>query len=105
MGGVVGVAIVDVGTGDTLAMHGGHKALNPASNAKVLTAAAALAKLKPSHRYQTALHGKAKGGHTGSLVLRGSGDPSLSTADIWDLAHELKEAGISPRRLLAGRLS
>jgi serine-type D-Ala-D-Ala carboxypeptidase/endopeptidase (penicillin-binding protein 4) len=94
LGGVVGVAIMDVGTGETLAMHAGHKALNPASNAKVLTAATALARLRPSHRYHTALYGKAKGGRSGSLVLRGSGDPSLATADLWELARELKDAGV-----------
>jgi serine-type D-Ala-D-Ala carboxypeptidase/endopeptidase (penicillin-binding protein 4) len=94
MGGVAGVAILDTATGELLAAHQEHKPFNPASNAKLLTAAAALARLQPSHRFQTALHGKQKGGSTGSLVLRGSGDPSLTTADLWDLARELKQAGV-----------
>ena len=94
LGGTATVAFVDVDTGELLAAHQAGKALNPASNAKVLTAATALAKLGPSHRYQTALFGKAKGGRTGTLVLRGSGDPSLTTADLWDLARELKESGV-----------
>ncbi len=31
---------------------------------------------------------------TGPLVLRGHGDPSLTTADLWTLAEELREEGI-----------
>lgn len=92
--GTAGVAIVDVGTGELLAAYEASAALNPASNAKLLTAAAALAKLRPSHRYLTALYGKVKNGRVGPLVLRGSGDPSLSSADLWELAHSLKGAGV-----------
>lgn len=94
IGGTSGVAIVDVGTGELLAAHSEHKPFNPASNAKLMTAAAALANLRPSHRYETALYGTIRGGATGSLVLRGTGDPSLSTADLYDLARDLKGAGV-----------
>lgn len=94
IGGTVGVAIVDVGTGELLAAHGEHKALNPASNAKLLTAAAALAVLGPNHKYVTALYGVQKGANVGQLTLRGTGDPSLSTSDLWELARSLREAGV-----------
>ena len=94
LGGSLGAAILDVDTGELLAAHQASRAQNPASNAKVFTAATALAKLGPSHRYQTALFGKAKGGRVGTIVLRGSGDPSLTTADLWELARELKDAGV-----------
>jgi serine-type D-Ala-D-Ala carboxypeptidase/endopeptidase (penicillin-binding protein 4) len=92
--GTVGVAIVDVGTGELLAAHGEHRALNPASNAKLLTAAAALFVLGPNHKYVTGLYGQQKGANVAQLVLRGTGDPSLSTADLWELSRSLKESGV-----------
>ena len=94
LGGVVGVAIVDVGTGELLAAHSEHKPLNPASNAKLLTAAAALSVLGPNHKYVTALYGVHKGANVAQLTLRGTGDPSLTTADLWELARGLKDAGV-----------
>ncbi len=93
-GGQVGVAIVDVDSGEVLAAHDEHRPLNPASNAKLFTAAAALAKLGPGHRFETALYGQVKGDRVGALVLRGHGDPSLATRDLWDMAHDLREAGV-----------
>lgn len=94
LGGQVGVSVVEVGSGRVLASHEASKALNPASNAKVATAAAALARLGPQHRFVTAIHGKVKGGAAGTVALRGSGDPSLTTADLGALAAELKAAGV-----------
>jgi D-alanyl-D-alanine carboxypeptidase/D-alanyl-D-alanine-endopeptidase (penicillin-binding protein 4) len=94
LGGTVGVAVIDVAGGDQLAALQDHKPLNPASVTKVMTAAAALSLLHPNYRYQTALYGDQKGANVGSLVLRGTGDPSLATSDLWDLVRELKEAGV-----------
>ena len=94
MGGTVGVAIADVSTGELLGAHQEHKAFNPASNAKILTAATALSLLNPNHRFQTTLHGSLKSGTVSNLVLRGTGDPSLTTRDLWDMVRELKEAGV-----------
>src|SRR4029077_3565841 len=67
----------------------------PASNAKLYTAACALATLHGDHRYETTLSGRIKGSVVaGSLVLRGYGDPSLRSADLWELAQDLKGRGI-----------
>lgn len=90
----VGVVVMEAETGAVLAQAGEHVVLNPASNAKLYTAAAALAMLKGSHRYQTTLSGKAMDGGVSGLVLRGHGDPSLRSADLWELAIELKRHGI-----------
>lgn len=91
----VGVVLLDVDTGAILAQANEHLALNPASNAKLYTAAAALAILHGSHRYQTTLSGTIKSGAvTGNLVLRGHGDPSLKTEDLWALAQDLKTHGV-----------
>jgi D-alanyl-D-alanine carboxypeptidase/D-alanyl-D-alanine-endopeptidase (penicillin-binding protein 4) len=84
---------------------GADESLNPASNAKLITAAAALALLGADHRYVTTMHGRvAPDGTavTGPLVLRGGGDPSLSTADLLAMARELRNAGI--RRVEGGVL-
>lgn len=94
LGGTVGVAIVDVASGEQLAGFQEHKPLNPASVSKIMTAAAALSLLHPNYRYQTALYGDQKGSNVGSLTLRGTGDPSLETGDLWGLVRDLKEAGV-----------
>jgi D-alanyl-D-alanine carboxypeptidase/D-alanyl-D-alanine-endopeptidase (penicillin-binding protein 4) len=89
----VGVVVMDCETGAVLAQSGEHLALNPASNAKLYTAAAALAILHGSHRYQTTLSGTIKSGAATNLVLRGHGDPSLQTRDLWAMVQELKLHG------------
>ena len=90
----IGVVIMDADTGEILAQHGEHTVLNPASNAKCYTAAAALAILKGTHRYHTTLAGKVNGNGIGQLVLKGQGDPSLRTEDLYGLVVELKAHGI-----------
>lgn len=89
----IGVVVMDCETGNVLAKSGEHMVLNPASNAKLYTAAAALAILHGSHRYQTTLSGAIKGGGATGLTLRGSGDPALKSDDLWALAQELKRYG------------
>lgn len=90
----VSVAILDVATGKMLASYNEHKALNPASNAKLYTAAAALVLLHGDHRYETSLSGTVKGASTASLTLRGFGDPSLTAQDLAALAGELHAHGV-----------
>ena len=89
----IGVVVLDCDTGNVLAQAGEHVLLNPASNAKLYTAAAALAILHGSHRYQTTLSGTIKSGTATGLVLRGHGDPSLRSQDLWALVQELKAHG------------
>jgi serine-type D-Ala-D-Ala carboxypeptidase/endopeptidase (penicillin-binding protein 4) len=92
----VSIAVLDVDSGRMLAAEGEHVALNPASNAKLYTAATALAMLHGDHKFETTLSGTAKSGAVvGSLVLRGHGDPSLATADLWSMVAELKAEGIT----------
>ncbi len=93
-GGDLGVAVLDVGTGELLAAHNDRRLLNPASNAKVFTAAAALSLLHGNYRYETALYGEQRGASVAKLVLRGQGDPSLCTKDLWDLVRDLREEGV-----------
>jgi D-alanyl-D-alanine carboxypeptidase/D-alanyl-D-alanine-endopeptidase (penicillin-binding protein 4) len=91
----VGISIVDLETGKVLAAHNEREAMNPASNAKLYTAAAALSLIGPAHRYETALIGSISGeAITTGLTIRGYGDPSLRTADLAGLVQELVGLGI-----------
>lgn len=93
-GGSVGVAIVDVGTGKTIAVRNEHVAKNPASNAKIFTAFSALKLRGPAYRYKTGLYGKLDGDRVPELVLRGEGDPSLDAGHLWTMTRELLTAGV-----------
>lgn len=94
-GAQVGIAVLEVDTGKLLAAVGEHVPLNPASNAKLYTAAAALATLRGEHRYETTLTGRLDGDAvTGPLAIRGFGDPSLKASDLWDMVQELKGFGV-----------
>ncbi|MFW5741433.1 MAG: D-alanyl-D-alanine carboxypeptidase/D-alanyl-D-alanine-endopeptidase [Myxococcota bacterium] len=93
-GGKVGVHVVDVTTGNVLAEHAAGTPFNPASNMKLLTAAAALWKLSPNHTYRTALYARRRGSTVGDLVLRSYGDPSLKAQDLWAMSQALGRWGI-----------
>ena len=76
---------MDARTGDVIAEHGARRLLVPASNMKVLTAAAALLGAGPDHLILTdlVLHGVSRGGDLyGSLRLRGEGDPTLRAKEV-----------------------
>jgi D-alanyl-D-alanine carboxypeptidase/D-alanyl-D-alanine-endopeptidase (penicillin-binding protein 4) len=100
--GRLGLAVVSLSDERLVAAHDESVALNPASNQKVLTAAAALARLGPHFRYTTSVNGTLKDGSATQLVVRGHGDPSLRTADIWAMAAEL--VGMGLRKVQAGIL-
>jgi serine-type D-Ala-D-Ala carboxypeptidase/endopeptidase (penicillin-binding protein 4) len=94
LGETVSLAIVETGSGATLFAHQPELALNPASNMKLVTAAAALARLGPEFRMRTALYGRIDGDGVATLVLRGFGDPSLRQADLVELARDLADHGV-----------
>lgn len=91
----LGVSVVDIASGAVLFSHNPTTALNPASNAKIPTAVAALTALHPEYRWQTTVHGRAEGGVvSGPIVIKGYGDPTLDTAGLYALAHELRADGV-----------
>ena len=92
-GGELGASVIDLGSGQRLAASSEHKLLNPASNQKLLTAAAALARLGPDFRFTTGLYGNLKDAVVEGLVLRGNGDPSLESAHLSRLARALVDLG------------
>lgn len=93
-GGALGAAILDVRDDRRLVEVNAEKPLNPASNQKILTAAAALHYLGPAYRFRTELRGSSEAGVAESLVLSGNGDPSLATHDLWRLARVARERGL-----------
>lgn len=72
----------------------GDRLENPASNAKIFTAAVALATLGPEHRFTTGIYGKVVDGVAQRLVLRSDGDPSFSTRALEALVRRLTAAGL-----------
>ncbi|RAW05990.1 D-alanyl-D-alanine carboxypeptidase/D-alanyl-D-alanine-endopeptidase [Halomonas elongata] len=91
-----------LGTGDradeTLASLSPTLSLSPASVSKVYTAAAALDRFGPQHRFTTRLVGTAEPGPdgvlAGDLILDGGGDPALTSEDLWRLVQRLHQAGV-----------
>ncbi len=76
-----GVAIQSLRNGEFLYLRNEDKEFMPASNMKLFTTAAALVKLSPEFRYRTTLlaTGSVRNGVLeGSLIIRGSGDPSIT---------------------------
>jgi D-alanyl-D-alanine carboxypeptidase/D-alanyl-D-alanine-endopeptidase (penicillin-binding protein 4) len=77
----VGVLAVDARTGRTLFSHNAQRRFIPASNQKILVTATALSLLGPDFRFRTEIRtgGEMRDGVLhGDLVLKASGDPSLS---------------------------
>jgi len=99
-----GAIVLDLRTGRTLFAHNARLALRPASNEKLATTYAALTALGPSFRIETDVLGEGRqSGATwqGNLVLKGYGDPSLSSAGLRSLARQVAAAGI---RHVSGRI-
>ncbi|HVZ36573.1 MAG TPA: D-alanyl-D-alanine carboxypeptidase/D-alanyl-D-alanine-endopeptidase, partial [Polyangiaceae bacterium] len=94
-GGTLSARVVDSDSGAVWAEFGAQSALNPASNMKVITTAVALERLGSEYRFSTGLYGKQEGDRVDPLVLRGQGDPSLATEDLWQLARALRSLGVS----------
>ncbi|MBC8139268.1 MAG: D-alanyl-D-alanine carboxypeptidase/D-alanyl-D-alanine-endopeptidase [Fibrella sp.] len=94
----VGVLARSLKSGETVFERNPDLSLIPASNQKILTAATALRTLGPAFLYQTTVCSVAKpdaaGTLRGDLFLRGSGDPSLTTARLEDLARSVASSGV-----------
>jgi D-alanyl-D-alanine carboxypeptidase/D-alanyl-D-alanine-endopeptidase (penicillin-binding protein 4) len=109
----VGIEVSDAESGDELLSQNAATPFNPASNTKILTTAAAMQLLGADWRYRTVLLAPEKkrpatvglgsvavaesrpGVIHGDLFLQGSGDPSLTTSGIAQLARSLSRAGIT----------
>ncbi len=70
--------------------------LNPASNVKLFTAAAALSRLGTEYRFETEflVDQDFKDGKAKTLYVRGRGDPSINTDRLYGMVSELSHAGL-----------
>jgi len=95
---------VDVSTGSIVFSHNASLPVAPASNEKIPVSWAALTRLGAGYRFHTEVYGvgtRAGAAWDGDLVLKGYGDPTLSTADLDRLAAAIRGRGI---RSVSGRV-
>jgi len=88
---------LDLASGTVLFQQNGNRPLAPASNEKLPLTYAALARLGPAFRIETDVLGEGEQDGTqwtGTLALKGNGDPTLSRADLGVLAAQVKDLGI-----------
>ncbi len=107
----VGMRVIEARTGRLFFETRGSVLMDPASNQKVLATTTALMRLGADWRFRTELTGAAPtadGVVVGDLFLRGSGDPTVSSADFDAMAAALARRGVrsvagavvaDPRRL------
>jgi len=91
-----GIVVTDVESGQVLFAKDGDVLLNPASNVKLVTSAAALARLGPDFRFDTEFYVDGAPGPQGvrTLHVKGKGDPSLLTERLWAVAGDLAHLGL-----------
>jgi D-alanyl-D-alanine carboxypeptidase/D-alanyl-D-alanine-endopeptidase (penicillin-binding protein 4) len=88
---------LDLASGAVLFAQNPGRPLAPASNEKLPLSYAALVRLGPAFRIETDVLGEGQqdgAQWTGTLVLKGNGDPTLSSADLRALATQVKGLGI-----------
>ena len=93
-GGELSAELDDVASGVVLGGVAASTPENPASNEKLLTTAAVLRHLGANYRFKTTLNGARSADTVPRLVIRGTGDPSLSSEDLLALAKALAEIGV-----------
>lgn len=94
LGDEVGIVVADLASDTIHFQLAPDTPRNPASNTKLITAAAALASLGPDFTMLTGIYGRVEEGRVADLVIRGFGDPSLRSSDLLDLCLALRERGI-----------
>jgi serine-type D-Ala-D-Ala carboxypeptidase/endopeptidase (penicillin-binding protein 4) len=93
-----GAVAIDLATGQTVYAKNGALPLIPASNEKLAVTYAALTALGPGFTIETTVLGAGQQVGTlwqGDLVLKGFGDPTLSSADLTSLARQIRAQGIT----------
>jgi serine-type D-Ala-D-Ala carboxypeptidase/endopeptidase (penicillin-binding protein 4) len=96
--------VLDATTGERLYSRNGVAPRIPASNTKILTAAAALETLGEKFRFHTDVYRRTQvvnGVLGGPLYLKGYGDPTTRQSDFASLARQVQAAGITT---VTGRL-
>ncbi|WP_406312412.1 D-alanyl-D-alanine carboxypeptidase/D-alanyl-D-alanine-endopeptidase [Streptosporangium sp. NBC_01639] len=103
--GRTGVVVKSAASGEKLYSQDPDKILTPASNAKLVTSAAAVDSLGLDYRFTTSVlsTGRRAGSVlTGNLYLKGTGDPTMLGADYDALAARVAASGI---KVVTGKLA
>ncbi len=90
-----GIAVQDIATDEVLYEQNGDRLFVPASNLKLFTTAAALVELGKDYQFRTELYAVGKAPHLERLILKGYGDPSLTTEQLAAAIAQLKTQGIT----------
>lgn len=93
----IGIVVEEAGSGNSLLAWREDRPVNPASLAKLVTTYAALDRLGPAWAWRTPvwLSGEVRDGVLdGSLVIRGSGDPTLVLERLWLLLRRVQQLGV-----------
>ncbi|MBJ7899384.1 MAG: D-alanyl-D-alanine carboxypeptidase/D-alanyl-D-alanine-endopeptidase [Cyanobacteria bacterium RI_101] len=90
-----GVVIQDLASGETLYQRNGDQLFTPASSLKLLVASAALRRLGADFRWQTPVYLRGAPPLLEELILDAQGDPTLTTAQLGDLAQTLRQRGVT----------
>jgi serine-type D-Ala-D-Ala carboxypeptidase/endopeptidase (penicillin-binding protein 4) len=93
-----GALAVDMVTGRTIYAHNLTRPLIPASNEKLAVTYGALVAFGPAYQFETEVVGEGEQEGTlwrGDLILKGYGDPTLSTLRLHALAGQVRAAGIT----------
>lgn len=91
----VGIFVEDLETGEVLYSRNADRAMNPASNVKLLTAVVALEKLGPNHNFETTLSTNSEqGAEIDDLYVRGEGEAFLLYEHVLGWASQLRRAGV-----------
>jgi len=104
-GAKIAALVVDQKDGKVLYRRDAERALVPASNQKILTSVAALSVFGPTHRFTTQVFADRAPDGEGAvefLMLKGGGDPGLTSEEFWRLAADLRLKGL--RRVTGGIL-
>lgn len=93
-GATVAVHVVDIESGEVLYSRRADAPMIPASNQKIITAAAALSELGPRYEFRTGLYIRGQiddeGALQGDLLLRGGGDPTPGSVEFREYLEERK---------------
>ncbi|MEG3435536.1 D-alanyl-D-alanine carboxypeptidase/D-alanyl-D-alanine-endopeptidase [Pannus brasiliensis CCIBt3594] len=89
-----GILIQPLHSNQSLYRRNENKFFIPASNAKLLTTAAALQAFPPDYRIKTPVLARGNAPNLETLTVVGKGDPTLTTEKLQTLARQLKDRGI-----------
>ncbi|MGB2925005.1 MAG: D-alanyl-D-alanine carboxypeptidase/D-alanyl-D-alanine-endopeptidase, partial [Limnothrix sp.] len=90
-----GIAVQDVASDQIIYQNNADKFFVPASNLKLLTTAIALETLGKDYRFQTEIYTIGDAPQLDALILKGSGQPTLTSALIETALEQLKANGVT----------